>query len=137
MKPLSKQEIFNKIWNRFVTLKKPLSFERLKPSNFIYCKMYGANGAMDPMGMFIPKEVYDPWMEEAGGHTVKSFLLELKNRNLLEQDWTNIFVNNQKLFEDLQEAHDDVAKFVKPRRRLGAIAGRLRGVAKKHRLEIP
>lgn len=136
MNTLTKQEVFNKVWNRFVVLKKPLSFIRVKPSNVICCLMRGADGAMDPIGMFVPNENYQPWMDEAGGCTVKTFLTELKNQGLLEQDWTNIFVTHQKLFEELQEIHDDVAVFVKPRRRLGAIAGRLRKLANKHKLVV-
>lgn len=132
---LTKQQIFDKVWERFVAQKRPLSFFRLKPSNIIYCTFYGPKDARDPIGMFIPRENYEAfWMDDCSGLTVYSFLVELKLRNLNQEPWTQIFIDNESLFEDLQKAHDDVAKFVKPYRRLGAIQGKLISVAKRHKL---
>ena len=136
MNPLTKQQVFDKVWDRFVIKRKPLSFIRIKPTNFIYTQFYGSDSARDPIGMFIPEENYcADWMDESSGCTVYSFLLGLKVRGLDKEPWTQIFFQHESLFEDLEKAHDDVARFIKPYKRLGVMRGKLIGVAKKHKLK--
>lgn len=63
---LTSQEIFNRVWDEFVTQGKPLSVS----SGGQQCRYRGTNGSKCAFGIFIPDDRYSPEMENKGASRV-------------------------------------------------------------------
>lgn len=94
------QEIFNRVWEHFVTNKAPAS---VNPNGV--CLYRGPNGEKCAAGVFIPDEAYSPLLESIG---IKSLVLVPSSglKNLIDK-FPPIIKDNLGILKDLQRIHDN------------------------------
>lgn len=121
--PKTKQEIFNRVWDHFVTRKSPLSMvagtcryrRDMKPDSPVRCAV----------GIFIPDELYTLEMEECG--RIGTVLERLRS---LDPALRAFLEENLDFLRKLQRAHDQCHG-------LDALKGDLEDVALDSGLTVP
>jgi hypothetical protein len=98
---MTRQEIFDLIWQHFVTQKSNFSISYENEPRY-----YGANGYKCPIGLLIPEDLYRPAMEGNGIHTILERWPALLN-NFIDRGIIDTNDNVSVLFlERLSLAHD-------------------------------
>lgn len=102
---LTKQTIFNKVWNHFIVKKGKASFS----SEMKQCLYRGPNGAKCAIGVLIPDSVYEPKMEKFGNLS-GLIMLSDKFQNWAKKDLDKSVTEfNYEFLFKLQLAHDELA----------------------------
>lgn len=119
-KPLTLQEVFDRVWKAFVVEKRPASYNRAAKC----CRYRGPGGEMCAIGMFIPDSKYRDSFENVAA------------RDLPQELLGSLFCESAILaIGELQICHDSAARRDKGFR--GFIEQNLRNLAQKHNLSIP
>lgn len=130
---MNRQEMFDKVWDHFVTKGKPLSVSA-KGS----CFYRGPKGERCAFGVLIPDRLYDPNMDAFGGVRASSLLRWYPDvAEYLDAEVSYEEATGDMLFiDDLQTAHDRVAKGDADWLEAG-IEGSLRELADRYDLVVP
>ncbi len=121
---MTKQEIFNKVWDWFVVKNNPRS---VSPTGS--CCYRGVNGSKCAIGVLLPDELYQPRFE---GYLAKDLLMALATAGPAGVAFVESIggeVDSDLFLQQLQDAHDD--SHVCP------VYGALRDVAEEFKLAIP
>lgn len=130
---MNRQQVFDKVWDHFVTKGKPLSVNAEGS-----CFYRGPKGERCAFGVLIPNRLYDPSMDAYGGVRASSLLREYPNvAEYLGAEVSDIYeeaTDDMQFLDDLQAAHDRVAKgdWLE-----AGIEGSLRELADRYDLVVP
>jgi len=119
---MTKQEIFNEVWNWFIVDKQPKSVSEKGA-----CMYRGDNGKRCAMGIFVEDGEYDPTFEGGSvdillGHNISRRLREFVGSNL-------------SILEVLQIAHDSASD--NPDEFHASVCNKLTRIARNNKLVIP
>lgn len=128
---MNKQDIFNRVWDHFVTKGGSASFR--KHGGGTTCAYRGEDGARCAVGVLVPDELYRP---EWDGAAVSVSTLARDSKSFAEMLEIVGCAEHLGLLGELQRAHDGASVYE------GATFGRviqkyLRHVADEHNLYIP
>jgi hypothetical protein len=123
---MTKQEIFDKVWDHFVVKGNPRSYTETEPGGV--CRFRLDKTAECPVrcavGLFIPDDVYDVAMDSY------SSVYDLRDEFDLPADLDELFTVHSSLFHALQAAHDSTASETD-------LPAAFREVARRHSLTVP
>ncbi len=99
---MTKQEIFNKVWDWFVTKGYPRSKD-LQGA----CRYRGDNGTKCPVGVLIPDDLYTPMMEGAAASRACILITNYSTEGAKFVASLTEESNSAQLLSELQAVHDD------------------------------
>jgi hypothetical protein len=124
---MTRQEILNKVWYHFVTMKRSFGYDKIKK----VCVYKTRGGAKCGIGCLIPNELYDPKMDCQASN---AYSLGVHSNKFVQKALKKIgirFKGNEQFLTDIQKAHDDSAEYDQ------SIAENLMELAKDYKLKLP
>ncbi len=103
---MTRQEIFNEVWGRFILDRAPASFTPnpdLNSDSTALCAYRGPGGARCAVGLFIPDEIYDPRLENVN----PAGLLFHLDSYTQSDPFLVMLLEHHHFLEELQVCHDD------------------------------